>query len=280
MEQNFSPKSFSTYFLNSKHYDNTHFLNKGEKYMDIKELINLKNEFLKIKNMGYIESLRKGYTGIGKTFEELLGKKEDSLEQPDYHGIEIKTKRAYSKSYTTLFNATPKGKTELEIKRISNTYGYPDRILKNKKVLVTSIVANFPTLVANRYLFKLEVDYKNQRIWLRITNRNNNLLEKDIYWDFDILKEKLERKLTWLAVIKAWTKAIAKKEYYKYYDIQFFHLKDFKVFLHLLELGIVRITFKIGVYREGDKMGEIHDRGTGFEIQEQNMQKLFDKIDV
>ena len=35
----------------------------------------LKEEFLRIKRMGYVKSLREGYTGIGKTFEDLLGKK-------------------------------------------------------------------------------------------------------------------------------------------------------------------------------------------------------------
>ena len=76
--------------------------------MITKELYNLKQEFEKIKKMGYVKSTRSGFTGIGKTFEDLIGKNEDTLETPDYHGIEIKTKKSYSKSYTTLFNATPK----------------------------------------------------------------------------------------------------------------------------------------------------------------------------
>ncbi len=50
-----------------------------------KELLLLKQEFERIKNLGYVQSSRKGYSGIGKTFEDLIGKKEDTLETPDYN---------------------------------------------------------------------------------------------------------------------------------------------------------------------------------------------------
>ena len=248
--------------------------------MITQELNNLKQEFEKIKKMGYVKSTRSGFTGIGKTFEDLIGKNEDTLETPDYHGIEIKTKKSYSKSYTTLFNATPKGENEFEIKRLCNTYGYPDKILKNKKVLAVSVQANCSTLVANRFLFKLQVDYKKKKIFLDIRSRDMNLLEKNVYWDFETIKEKLEKKLLYLAYIKAWPKKFSGIEYYKYYDIQFYQLKKFEEFLKLIEQGIIRITFKIGVFREGIRKGEIHDRGTGFEIQETDLEKLFSLVKI
>ena len=62
----------------------------------------LYRKFNEIRKMGYVKSVRNGSTGIGATFEYLLGKEEESFEIPDYYGIEIKTKRAYSKSYITL----------------------------------------------------------------------------------------------------------------------------------------------------------------------------------
>ena len=63
----------------------------------------LKQEFIRIKKLGYVKSTRNGPTGIGKTFEDLLGKKEDALGLPDYKGIEIKTKRSYSNSLYNTF---------------------------------------------------------------------------------------------------------------------------------------------------------------------------------
>ncbi len=59
--------------------------------------------------MGWIESKRKGTTGIGYTFETLLGKEEESFPIPDYGSIEIKTRYRNAKFPITLFNATPDG---------------------------------------------------------------------------------------------------------------------------------------------------------------------------
>ncbi len=245
-----------------------------------KELLLLKQEFERIKNLGYVQSSRKGYSGIGKTFEDLIGKKEDTLETPDYNGIEIKTKRGYSKSYIHLFHATPKGKTDFEIKRLCHTYGYPDKVKKECKVLAFSIQGNMPTFVANRFLFKLKVDYENKKIYLVICDKDMHFLEQSVYWEFDLIKEKLERKLKYLAFIKAWTKTQDQIDYYNYYAIQFYKLKSFDIFMHLMDQGIIRITFKIGIFREGPRTGEIHDRGTSFEIQEYDFTQLFTKINI
>lgn len=50
--------------------------------------------------------------------------------------------------------------------------------------------------------------------------------------------------------------------------------------MHLMDQGIIRITFKIGIFREGPRTGEIHDHGTSFEIQEQDFTQLFTKINL
>lgn len=261
-------------------YYNKHSSRKGGMFVITEELKNLKEEFKRIKNMGYVKATRSGPTGIGKTFEDLLGKKEDSLELPNYHGIEIKTKRGYTRSYTTLFGATPQGKKEFEIKRLRNAYGYPDAVYKNQKLLQNSIQANCSTLIGGRFLFKLVVDYEKQKIFLLITDKNMNFIEKKSYWSFDVLKEKLERKLQYMALVKAWPSTINNEDYYKYYDIDFYKLKSFDEFIRLIEDGTIRVTFKIGVFRKGIRAGELHDRGTSFEIQEIDMFKLFDKIEV
>lgn len=246
----------------------------------IEQIEKLRSEFERIKKLGYIKSTRSGYTGIGKTFEDLIGKPEDTLDFPDYNGIEIKSKRGYSKCHTTLFNATPKGKNEFEIKRLCNSYGYPDKILKNHKILNVSAVANEFSLVARKYYFKLKINYHEEKIFLLIYDKRMNLLENDVYWNFQDLKSRLERKLTYLAFIKAWPNTIKGIQYYKYYDIAFYKLKGFNYFLELIESGIINVTFKIGVFRNGNRIGEIHDRGTGFEIEEQNIEKLFYRLNI
>jgi len=141
-----------------------------------------------------------------------------------------------------------------------------------------SFQGNCSTLVAGRFLFKLDVDYDKERVYLNISDKNMVFLERKSYWEFSTLKEKLERKFKYLAFIKAWPKLVKEVEYYKYYDIEFYQLKTFKEFLKLLEDGTIRVSLKIGMFHSGKRKGEIHDRGTSFEIQELDLEKLFDVI--
>ena len=49
-------------------------------------IVKLRRKFLKIRSMEYVKSVRNGNTGVGATFEALLGKDEDTLEKPDFEG--------------------------------------------------------------------------------------------------------------------------------------------------------------------------------------------------
>ena len=121
------------------------------------EFENLKKKFAEIKNMNWVESVRKGSTGSGRTFEKLLGIEENNLEIPDYNGIEIKVKRSYSNSFTTLFNCTPEGPHYCEIERIKEKYGYPDKVLKEAKILHNSVYCNQKVKINDSYYFQLHV---------------------------------------------------------------------------------------------------------------------------
>lgn len=67
-------------------------------------------KFLKIKNKGWVKSHRKHNTGIGKTFEDLMGISENNDESADFEDIEIKTQRKGSNSKVTLFTKAPQPK--------------------------------------------------------------------------------------------------------------------------------------------------------------------------
>ena len=175
----------------------------------------LQKKFLEIKKMEYVKSVRSGSTGVGATFEALLGKNEDSFEIPDFEGIEIKTRRGYSKSLICLFNAVPTGSSFYEVKRIRDRYGYPDTNDKNLKRFQASIGANEIGKVGLFYSFRLKVDRERERLLLLVYDWNQVLIDDTTYWDFDILKEKLIRKVNVMAVIKAWPNRINGVEYFK-----------------------------------------------------------------
>lgn len=62
-----------------------------------------KCRFLELKARGFIPTIRTGPTGIGHTFEAILGLHENNLAIPDLEKIEIKTHRDDSSSMITLF---------------------------------------------------------------------------------------------------------------------------------------------------------------------------------
>ena len=103
-------------------------------------------------------------------------------------------------------------------------------------------------------------------------------IERICYWDFQTLNDRLNAKFKYLALIKAWPKTVNGQQYYKYYDIEYYKLKSFDAFLDLLIKGKIRVTFKISTFKKGNRLGDIHDRGTGFEIQEIDLYNLFDIV--
>lgn len=235
----------------------------------------LKKEFKRIKNLEYVKSIRHGNTGVGATFEHLLGKKEDSFEIPDFGQIEIKTKRSYSKALISLFNAVPTGSSFYEVKRLRDIYGYRDNNDHTLKKLNTIIYSNQLTKVGINYYFKIKVDKPKQKVFLQIYNKQKILIDENTYWDFDILKEKLYRKLKILALIKAWPNRIGGIEYFKYYKMNIYILKDFKDFINMVENGEIAIELKIGNYYDLKKYGNVHSHGITFAIKEEDLPKLF-----
>ena len=240
-----------------------------------KDIFEIKKIFEEIKNTGWIESKRKGPTGVGYTFETLLNKAEDTLEIPDYKSIEIKTQRKKSHSFVSLFNATPDGDYLFEIKRLRDNFGYPDKILKESKVINNDFFADKIKNLGSKYKGKLKIDWKNQKLILIILNNCLQIVDNEVSWSFDLLKEKLYRKLKYLAFIEADSKFINDIEYLKYTNLQIYKLKDFNTFLALIDEGIIKVTFKIGVVRTGNRKGEINDHGTSFSISSKNLSKLY-----
>lgn len=245
------------------------------------QILYLKNKFEEIKKLGWVKSVNKGNNGVGLTFESLLGLSQNELEIPDYNGIEIKTKRNYSKSYITLFSCKPEGQFYHEVERIKNTYGYPHKKYPQYKVLNNSVYANIKNKIGVNYYFQLDVSRNDNKIYLLIYSRGGKLIENNVFWDFDILKEKLYRKLKILAYVKACSKKEknGEDEYFKYSRIEIFLLKDFETFIDLIESGIIRINFKLNIETKPEKLGRIHDHGTSFDILEENLYLLYDTVD-
>lgn len=240
-------------------------------------ILELKNKTDEIISNGWIQSYCNGTSSVGLTFEKMLGKEIDRFELPDFKGIEIKTKLINSHSYITLFSATPDSYL-FETRRLHSIYGYPDRDNINFKMFNISVVSNFKKRISGKYFFQIHVNWNDKKVYLHIYNKNNKLIDNFTSWSFDLLEEKLIRKLSYLAMVKATKSSRDSISYYKYLSINFYKLKNFQTFIKLIDKGIIRITFKVSTIKSGPKVGKICDHGTSFDIQEKDLELLFNKL--
>lgn len=244
----------------------------------IKELKNLQKEFERISKKGYIKGIYNSLSSIGRTFEQELNLPLNKEPIPDYHGIELKTRRTYSKSPITLFSAVPDGELPQEVERIKNTYGYPYKKDKKYKILYFEAYGNKLNFGGIKYQYKLDIDKTNEKVFLCIFDRKGKILERKVYWSFKYLEYKLITKLKYLAIINAWTNETNGWNYFKYYKIEYYKLTSFDKFLELIENGIIKLNFKVDIYRDELNYGKSYDHGCSFRIQEKNITKLFNKI--
>ncbi|MFX1588732.1 MAG: MvaI/BcnI family restriction endonuclease, partial [Promethearchaeota archaeon] len=86
----------------------------------------IKRRLKRLKEKGYIQSLRKGPTGIGFTLEKELNIKENNIAIPDIGGrVELKATRINASSLITLFTFN-RGVWQIPQRKVIEKYGYLD----------------------------------------------------------------------------------------------------------------------------------------------------------
>lgn len=111
-------------------------------------------EFLKLNERGYVESISKEKNSCGLTLEHLLGKEPDSMFFPDYNGVELKTTTRFSRYNINLFSLTFDGPSLFESNHMLETYGKIDNLLPQKKTLYANLKLNQKVLVNEKYYFE------------------------------------------------------------------------------------------------------------------------------
>ncbi len=239
------------------------------------DIKNLKKEFERIKAMGLIKPMRKGSTGIGYTFETLIGKKEDQDCKPDYGNVEIKCKFGFSSSHFTLFTCAPKRDGKAALNYIFENYAYQKED-DNSKIFCLKIFSHY-TFNKNGFKFRLYVNTLDKKLILK-SFLNDEFLENICSWDFSILEEKITTKLSTLALVDCYPYQINNETYIKYTNIKFYKLKGFEKFLNLIKNDTicVQIYLKEGYNDLHEKIVECH--GVQFRIRKENLERLYDKI--
>lgn len=226
-------------------------------------------EYSKIKDMGWIRTHRSGPTGIGKTLEDLLGIKENNLDEPDFGEYELKSCRLNSQSMLTMFTRAPqppKSNTYLREK-----YGYSSNVYENdEKVLHSTLSADrFTTIADTGHMLKIKC--KDDGIYIESEESVEN-----IFWSREVLKSCFERKYkNKFVYAKAQNRGEGSNE--EFYFTEAYEVSGFNydAFIDLLEKGKIFVDLRIGQYHTGRNKGKTHDHGTGFRIREVDQSLLF-----
>lgn len=241
---------------------------------------NLEKRWKKIKEKGYIKSVKKDCSGVGRTLEHLLGIEENNFELPDYFNIELKAQNKTSKEYITLFSLTPTRENSLSVEQVRNKYGYRSKYNPEQKLLEASLFYQQKVEINHSYLFIMGIDEKKQTIYLESCTRSFEPIEKFFVWTWQELEEKINRKIKILAFFEATTKYMNGSIYYKYNKMTIYRWRDFDTFIKLIKEGKIKISIRIGIYKSGPKKGQVHDHGTSFCISKKNLDILFKKQDL
>lgn len=235
----------------------------------------LKTKFEEIKKMGYIKGVSNNNNTAGETLEKLLGYTGGSFNIPDYKDVELKAIRDFDDRAFDLFSSSPDGKYFNANKWISENFGYPDKDYPNINVIKGNVYANKFNKIGLKFLFKLIIDSKEKRIYLGVYNLDYKLINKDIYWDFDTIIEKMYRKNEKLAIF-TFRKIFKDNDIMiKYTNLNFYKIKEVFEFIYLIRIGKIYVVLKTGVFKKGKYKGKFTDHGSSFRINKKDLQYMF-----
>lgn len=235
-------------------------------------------QFLKVKDKGFVPSKRANNTGIGKTFEDYVGVVENNKDEPDLAGYEIKSHRESAQSYITLFTKKPSFPKSAN-SHLKEEFGTPYEDDPKLKKLHTSMFANRANTYAGKYAFKLSNNKTKRQILISVYSlKTGKLIDKSCGYSYDDLEKVISKKLKNLFYVSAETKKDKSgKELFHFNKADIYETPSFRKFLNLLEKGLIMYDIRIGSYKSGKSYGKAHDHGSGFRILEKNLHKLYEK---
>jgi len=243
--------------------------------MDNKVIESFKKDFLVIKEKGWVLSNRAHDTGIGKTFEDLIGVVENNNFLADYKGVlELKSSRDLAQAMVTLFTDAPSYPKKVN-SILREKYGQVDSEFGIKTIHTTFSAVKFNTFV-EKYGFKLDIDEENEKVLIRIKDLQSDKLDGlEIYYTFENLKKIIEKKCKYIAYIRAQSKKEDDKELFKFVHASLLSGLTFKKFIDCVKNGLIVYDIRLGIYRSGKNKGKAHDHGSGFRILKNNIDKVF-----
>lgn len=217
-----------------------------------------RRRFKEIRDMGFVKSTRRGPTGVGHTFETLLGLKEDNIAMPDLGEVEVKARRAGSGSMVTLFTYDKGCWKEKQLEAIRK-YGKPDKDGRLGMYFTMSRKPNSSGLY-------LEVDEEAATV----KHTSGTVVAS---WRLETLAEQFARKFPALIVVSALSEMRPDGEYFHFTRTQL--LKDTSAGIMRARLAEGNILLDLRLH---DKGSCARNHGTGLRAFEGNLPLLFKDV--
>lgn len=212
-----------------------------------------------IKQRGYVRSLRRGPTGIGKTLEELLGIKENNISSPDLGHIELKARRENHFGLTTLFTFNRKAWKMKPLDAIRK-YGSPD---KNGRLGLYYTMSRTPNSAGLFLLVEQDA--------ISVRSVDGNLIA---LWELKEIERRFKKKVRSVLLVKAQVEERGGWEY--------FHFVRARLLSGGATQSILRDLFNSGKLlldlRLHDKGTSARNHGTGFRVNMKDIESLYPLI--
>lgn len=225
-------------------------------------LLQLKSELNRLKETGYLPTLRKGPTGIGYTLEKALNLPENNISIPDIGGrIELKATRRNAGSLITLFTFN-RGVWQIPQKQVILDYGYTSK--KDRMDLYCLVRVGD----INPQGLTLSVDEQQNEVCL-IHSVSGTLIAK---WSMYVIVGRFLNKTERLLLIVADSrKNEQNREEFLFREAYLLMEPNPQRFLEAFKSGSVAIDIRMHLKRNM----AVRNHGTGFRIREIDIPLLY-----
>ena len=215
-------------------------------------------KFKVIKEKGFIQSTRKGPTGVGHTLETHLGIKENNDAKPDVEGAELKAHRTKGNSLITLFTFNNKVWKMKPLDAVKK-YGSLDKDGRMGLYYTMSLKPNSAGLF---------LDVQKTEISVRHISG-----EVVATWQLQSLADRFLQKLPALLLVSAFTEERDGLEYFHFYRAQLMKGTSPELLGDQFREENIFIDLRLH-----DKGTMARNHGTGFRTYEDKLPSLFKNI--
>lgn len=198
-------------------------------------LSELLKQFDAIRNRGWVSSLRKGHTGLGYTFETMMGIEENNDRLADFMGIELKCKLACdigARAAGGKINLFQQGPVWTDKRTAIERLQVLGQMRPDGKLACYSQV----TVSANNLGLRLAPNVPEDRIDLY------KLCQHEGLWPIEVLKKRLREKHSRAAFIKADVRPSGANLAYHYRELVYCERPSIETFMELV--GMKAIVFE------------------------------------